>query len=57
MGFPKVGATISCLHICMEEGNELSCAKRLKRCESVKAACELQLKEYCMLREHGYHFD
>lgn len=39
----------------MEEGNELSCAKRLKRCESVKAACELQLKEYCMLREHGYH--
>lgn len=41
----------------MEEGNELSCAKRLKRCESVKAACELQLKEYCMLREHGYHFD
>lgn len=41
----------------MEDGNELSAEKRMERCEKVKLTCEIQLKEYCVLREHGYHFD
>ncbi|RCX12217.1 uncharacterized protein DFR58_12327 [Anaerobacterium chartisolvens] len=41
----------------MEKGNELSAEKRIERCKKVKEASELQLKEYCTLREHGYHFD
>ena len=40
----------------MEDGNCLSSKKRLERCEKMKMSCELQLKEYCKLREHGYHF-
>ena len=41
----------------MEDGDELSAEKRMERCEKVKQTCEIQLKEYCVLREHGYHFD
>lgn len=41
----------------MEDGDELSAQKRMERCEKVKLTCEIQLKEYCVLREHGYHFD
>ena len=41
----------------MEDGDDLSAEKRMERCEKVKQTCEIQLKEYCVLREHGYHFD
>ena len=41
----------------LQSVDELSAEKRMERCEKVKLTCEIQLKEYCVLREHGYHFD
>lgn len=41
----------------MEDGDELSAERRLGRCENVRKTCEVQLQEYCTLREYGYNFD
>lgn len=46
----------SCAAVADDNG-QLSASKKLKKCNIVKYSVERNIKDYCILREHGHSFD